>query len=71
MNYNEDKKQLEMGSGDVIVIEKLFGPTIMSDLRITADVEKGWIIERRWIGTGQWIEWCTLPGQIDAEFNEQ
>ncbi len=70
MNLIEEEKTLELGSGDIVVIKKMFGPTIMTDLRITADVEEGWIIERRWIATGEWIKWCTIPGQLEEEFDE-
>lgn len=63
--------KIEIGSGDVVEIDKLFGPTIFADLRITADFESGsWIIERMWIATGQYIEWCRIPCQIEQEFEE-
>ncbi len=68
MNFIETKNTLELGSGDVVILDKLFGPTIMTELRITADVEEGWIIERRWIATGEWVKWVTIPGQIEQEF---
>jgi hypothetical protein len=64
--------KIEIGSGDRVTIEKLFGPTIFADLRITADYERGcWVIERQWIETGEFIEWCTIPNQIEQEFKEE
>lgn len=39
--------KLEIGSFDVVQIEKLFGPTIYCDLRITAKgCDAVWLIER-------------------------
>lgn len=62
--------KLEIGSFDVVIIEKLFGPTICADLRITANTTEGyWIIERMWINTMEWIEWCRIPIQINQEFS--
>lgn len=61
--------RLEIGSSDVVEIEKLFGPTVFADLRITADVKRGgWVIERMWIAKGEFVEWCVIPAQIDQEF---
>ena len=61
---------IEIGSFDVVTIDKLFGPTIFADLRITADPKRGWVIEREWIDKGQFVEWCVIPAQIDLEFKE-
>lgn len=60
--------RIEVGPADVVEIEKLFGPAIFASLRITADYKRGWVIEREWTKTGQWIEWCVIPAQIEAEF---
>ena len=62
--------KIEIGTGDRVTIDKLFGPTIFADLRITADFDRGWIIERLWIESGEFVEWCTIPNQIEREFNE-
>lgn len=62
--------KLEIGSGDVVQIDKLFGPTIFADIRITADINRGWVIERQWIAKGEFVEWCVIPAQIDKEFDE-
>lgn len=63
--------KIEIASGDSVLIDKLFGPTIFSDLRITASIERGcWVIERKWINSGEFIEWVTIPNQIEQEFEE-
>lgn len=63
--------KIEIGSGDRVTIDKLFGPTIFANLRITADIDRGcWVIERDWI-SGGFIEWCTIPNQIEEEFKEK
>ena len=62
-------KKIEIG-GETIEIEKLFGPTIFANLRITPDIERGWVIERKRINDGKWIEWCVIPAQINNEFDD-
>lgn len=65
------EKEIEIGSGDSVVIDKVFGPTVFANLRITADAEQGgWVIERQWIDTNEWIKWCIIPAQIDQEFKD-
>lgn len=65
------KHQVEIGSGDTVSIDKLFGPTIFSPIRITADLNRQcWVIERMWINTGTYIEWCTIPNQFEEEFQD-
>lgn len=57
--------------GDTVVIDKMFGPLIFADLRVTADTARGcWVIERQWVATDEWVEWTTIPAQLDAEFRE-
>lgn len=68
MNFIEEKNIIEVGSGDILIIEKMFGPTIMADLRITADVKEGWIIERLCTKTNEWVKWVTIPGQLEQDF---
>ncbi len=63
---------IEIGSEQPVTIEKLFGPTIFSDLRITADAKTcEWVIERQWIKSSEWLEWVRIPGQISQEVTEQ
>jgi hypothetical protein len=61
--------KIEIGSGDVVIIDKTFGPTASAKLRITADTECGWVIERALIKSGRWIEWGVVPMQIDEDFD--
>ena len=70
MRLIEEKNTIEIGSNDTITIDKMFGPTIFANIRITADCERGWVIEREWIENGKWIEWCVIPAQIDEEFTD-
>jgi hypothetical protein len=54
-----------------VEIDKLFGPLIFANLRVTADVKSNeWIIERQHIGTGEWSYITAIPGQIPGEFAE-
>jgi len=68
-NEERETRTIEIGTQRV-VIDKMFGPTIFAMLRITPDIECGWVIERKWIKNGAWIEWCVIPAQIDEEFLE-
>jgi len=52
-------------SSNPIEISKEFGPTIFASLRITPDYERGWVIERKANNFEDWVEWCTIPAQID------
>lgn len=62
---------VEISSNDSVIIEKMFGPHIFTNLRITADTTRGcWVIERQWASTSKYIEWITIPDQIDAEFED-
>lgn len=76
--------KLDVGSGDVIEIDKLYGPTVFADIRIIVDTKScSWIIERlttlpcpdpenpntyQWL---KWVEWCRIPAQFDWEFKEE
>jgi len=66
-----ETKEVEIGSGQSVIIDKLFGPHIFANLRITADTQRGcWVIEREWIASGTYIEWCTIPDQLAEEFTD-
>lgn len=66
----EDVK-VEVGYQSVI-IDKMFGPQIFANLKITADPKTNtWIIERQTINTGEWVEWVRIPGQVDFEFKDE
>lgn len=62
---------VEVGCGDKVIVDKLFGPLIFTDIKVEADFQSGcWIISRRWIKTHKWQEICRIPGQYDEEFTE-
>ena len=75
----EKSKTIEMGSGDSITLDKLYGPTIFARLRITATPSRGWVIERETADrhndepdlTSIWVEWCTIPCQLDMDFEKE
>jgi hypothetical protein len=70
-DLNNKEITVEIGCGDKVTVNKLFGPLIFTNLRITADFEScSWIIERQWIENGNYIEWCRIPGQYDEEFRK-
>jgi hypothetical protein len=70
---------IQMGSGDEVILDKLFGSTIFADLRITAKIrsgpvaesECGWVIERRRIDSGEWVRQTIIPAQLEEEFKEE
>lgn len=68
MIWNEEEKTLEIGSNQSVIIDKLFGPTVFAELRITPNVERGeWVIERQRVGADfkiEWVEWATVPAQL-------
>mgnify|MGYP001611178823 CR=1 FL=1 len=65
------EQTVEICEDDKVIIEKLFGPLIFANLRVTPDFKSNlWIIEREWFNSGKWIEWCRIPGQIEEEFYE-
>lgn len=66
---NDKEITVEVGCGDKVIVDKLFGPLIFTDIKVVADFESGcWIISRRWIKTHKWQEICRIAGQYDEEF---
>lgn len=66
----EKEIRVEVGYQSVI-IDKMFGPQIFANLKITADPNSNtWLIERQKIDDGEWVEWVRIPGQLDIEFKE-
>jgi hypothetical protein len=62
---------VEVGVGQAVTIDKCFGPLIFTDIRVTADFKScEWVIERKRIDSGEWIEVSRVPGQIDEEFSD-
>ena len=67
---SKETRIVEIGSHERVVIEKVFGPHIFTNLRITPDCERGWVIERKRIDTGEWEEQCVIDDQRVSEFEE-
>lgn len=67
---NMDKEEIKVEIGyESVIIDKMFGPQIFANLRITADPNSNtWLIERQKIDDNKWIEWVRIPGQLDIEF---
>ena len=66
--------KVEIASFDTVEIDKLFGPTIFMNLRITASIERGWVIERETQneeGLLHYVEWTTIPAQLDIDFPKE
>lgn len=60
---------LEIGSGDVVVIDKLYGPTGCGDLRISIDLSNNaWVIERHNFKTNTWHEEARVDCQRAEEY---
>ena len=65
-----EEKKVEIGH-ESVVIDKMFGPMIFANLRITPISETcTWKIERESIKTAEWIEWVHIPGQLEMEFTD-
>lgn len=61
---------LELGS-NAVVLEKLFGPTGGASLRIHADVTcVAWVIERWNTKAEEYREWCSVPLQLEEDYDE-
>lgn len=71
MEIDKEKKEVHLGSDETVVLNKLFGPSVFANLRITADTKTmEWVIEREWINTGEYIPWMRIPGALSGEFGE-
>lgn len=80
MNFKlkEDKLgEVEMGPSDVLEIDKVFGPLVMTNLRVSIDVERcEWVVERKVIKNGpdgdieSWEVCARIDGQNSIEFRE-
>jgi hypothetical protein len=65
----EPGAKIECGHPFSLIIDKMYGPLVFTDIRISTDYANcEWVIERQWIATGEWQEWCRIPGQIEEEF---
>lgn len=70
--------RIEIGSFDTVTIEKIFGPTIYCNIRITAKgVEGKWLIEREVINQDKdgndvvaWEAVCEIDAQESISFRD-
>lgn len=68
INGPQDVEVQITGDGKV-TIDKLYGPAIFWDVRVSCDLTScEWVIERSMGPLGEWKEWTRIPGQIDADF---
>lgn len=63
---------VNVGCGQSVTVDKLYGPLIFCDVRVTALFATcEWLVERQHIETGQWTEVARIPGQIEGEFPDE
>jgi len=71
MDFDAEKKAVYVGNMDALIIDKFYGPTIMCNLRITADTRKcKWVIERQFIKQdeqGNDFTYWDLVCEVDAQ----
>jgi hypothetical protein len=62
---------VEVGCSQPITIDKLFGPLIFCDIRVTAEFATNeWVIERKRMDSGEWSVVARVPGQLEDEFKD-
>jgi hypothetical protein len=69
--YDKPIIRVEIGSNHIIIIDKLYGPRVMAELRITQDYNTNeWIIERQVETPTEdgdvftWVEAARITGDI-------
>jgi hypothetical protein len=63
--------EVQIGAGGTVTIDKLYGPMVFWDLRITCDLDTcEWVIGRSMGPTGEFKEWCRIPGQLEEDFSD-
>lgn len=66
---NQHEADIQIGSTGKLTINKLYGPLIFWDIRVSCDIDScEWVIERSMGPDGAWKEWCRVPGQLDEDF---
>jgi hypothetical protein len=61
----------DAGGGYQFIIDKLYGPTIFANLRITASIhDVAWLIERQRIDTGKWEIISIIPAVYKSELDD-
>ena len=62
-----DLTKLDVGY-ETVELSKVYGPMCFADIRVTASAEREcWVIERRAMERGTWVEWVTLPAQSEVD----
>ena len=70
LEEHRDWSELQIGSHESIIIEKLFGPQCFDRLRIRAEPSTNeWVIERD-LGD-EFVEWVRIPGRLQNWFNHE
>lgn len=60
---------VEVGCGETIEIDKMYGPLVFWSIRVTADRETvEWVVEREFGPEGEWSEVTRIPGQLVSDF---
>ena len=70
---NKNTCRIDIGTGDIVIIDKSFGPTIFMRLKITAVIESNeayWLIERENLKHGGYDEPIKIDAQRDSDFEE-
>jgi len=79
MDFDSKRNEVNIGSDDTVIINKLYGPTIFCNLRITARTSDcKWVIERQVIeqdAQGNDISYyetmLEIDGQASIDFREE
>lgn len=63
---------VECGADQPITIDKMYGPLVFAEVRITAVSETcEWVVERQNIADPtEWVEVARFPGQLSEEFSD-
>lgn len=62
---------LDIGADQPVILDKMYGPLIFANLRVTAEFKTcQWVIERKRIDSGEWVEVARVDGQLEHEYDE-
>lgn len=66
----QHESTIQIPSVGKVAIEKLYGPMVFMDIRVSCSLGTcEWVIERL-VSDGTWREWCRIPGQLDEDFTD-
>jgi hypothetical protein len=61
---------IQTGADGKVTIDKVYGPTVFWEIRISMDLSScEYVIERSMGPLGEWREWTRIPGQLDEDFS--